>query len=87
MNSVTTNNCCQLAILYCDLGCRMFWGARSGSYKWQDILIATFSSQCYFAVGNLCARWKRGKKQLIQYLMYLTAQYGIVYTYIDLFAL
>jgi len=47
MNSVTTNDCRQLAMSCCRLlRFRMagFWGARAGVCKWQYILIAAFSS-------------------------------------------
>jgi len=47
MNSVTTNDCRQLAVSCCRvLRFRMaeFWGTQAGGYKWQYILIDTFSS-------------------------------------------
>jgi len=55
MNSVTTNDRCQLecrvaavmVMAYCYLGRRKLWGCtqsrRLYGYKWQYILIATFS--------------------------------------------
>jgi len=39
--TVAVNKTCRVAA-YCDLGWRMFWGARASGYKWQYILTAAF---------------------------------------------
>jgi len=35
-------------VAYCDLGHHIFGAPRAGGYKWQYILIATFSSSLFF---------------------------------------
>jgi len=46
-------------LLCCELGRRMFWGAGAGSYKWQYILIAAFSSSVFISCCKILSSFLR----------------------------